>query len=175
MNPCVFSACRTYRYVLTHDFADLFAPPAGNGYVAWIGLNPSTADEARLDPTLRRIRAYTHRLSYRQFRMLNLFAYRSTDPEKMKEAADPVGPDNDRHILETCRGAALVVCCWGSDGEHLGRDRRVLELLAGIPLHALALTKEGQPRHPLYLKGSCQLTPFSRKLSVPITNALGLS
>ena len=57
MNPCQFSPCRRYRYTLTHDFSDLFGAPAGAGYVAWIGLNPSAADEGRLDPTLWRLRA----------------------------------------------------------------------------------------------------------------------
>jgi hypothetical protein len=56
MNPCHFSPCRRYRYTLTHDFADLFGAPAGAGYVAWIGLNPSTADEGRLDSTLWRLK-----------------------------------------------------------------------------------------------------------------------
>jgi hypothetical protein len=43
--------------------------------------------------------------------MLNLFAYRATDPRVLRTVADPVGPDNDRHLLEVCRRAALVVCC----------------------------------------------------------------
>lgn len=64
MNPCHFSPCRRYRYALTHDVEDLFGAPAGTGYVAWIGLNPSRADESRLDPTLWRVRAYTHRSAY---------------------------------------------------------------------------------------------------------------
>jgi hypothetical protein len=52
--------------------------------------------------------------------MLNLFAYRATDPHVLKSVADPVGPDNGRHLLEVCRQAALVVCCWGADGEYRG-------------------------------------------------------
>jgi hypothetical protein len=166
MNPCHFSTCRRYRYTLTHDFADLFGAPAGAGYVAWIGLNPSTADEGRLDPTLWRLRAYTHRFGFRAFKMLNLFAYRATDPCVLKTVADPVGPENDHYLLEVCRQAALVVCCWGADGEDRGRDRQVIELLRGIPLHALALTKMGHPRHPLYLKGTCRPIPFAGSLAV---------
>jgi hypothetical protein len=93
--------------------------------------------------------------------MLNLFAYRATDPRVLRTVADPVGPENDRYLLEVCRRAALVVCCWGADGEYLGRDRQVLELLRGISLRALALTRMGHPRHPLYLKGSCRPIPFT--------------
>ena len=166
MNPCHFSPCRRYRYTLTHDFADLFGAPSGRGYVAWIGLNPSGADESRLDPTLWRIRAYTHRLGFRAFKMLNLFAYRTTDPRVLRKVADPVGPDNDHYLLEGCRQAALVVCCWGTDGGYRGRDCQVIELLRGTPLHALALTKMGHPRHPLYLKGTCRPIPFIGSLGM---------
>jgi hypothetical protein len=164
MNPCHFSPCRRYRYTLAHDVEDLYGVPAGHGYVAWIGLNPSRADESRLDPTLWRVRAYTNRFGFRAFKMLNLFAYRATDPRALRKAADPVGPENDDRLLEVCRAAALVVCCWGADGEYRGRDRQVIELLRGIPLRALALTKMGHPRHPLYLKGTCRLIPFAGSL-----------
>jgi hypothetical protein len=134
--------------------------------VAWIGLNPSTADEGRLDPTLWRLRAYTQRFGFRAFTMLNLFAYRATDPRVLKSVADPIGPENDHYLPEVCRRAALVVCCWGAGGAYSGRDRQVLELLQGIPLHALALTKMGHPRHPLYLKGTCQPIPFIGGLAI---------
>jgi hypothetical protein len=165
MNPCHFSPCRRYRYTLMHDVEDLFGAPAGRGYVAWIGLNPSSADERGLDPTLWRIRAYTHRFGFRAFKMLNLFAYRATNLRVLRKVADPVGPDNDHHLLEECRRAALVVCCWGAEGEYRGRDRQVVELLRGIPLHALALTKMGHPRHPLYLKTTCRPIPFAGSLA----------
>jgi hypothetical protein len=98
--------------------------------------------------------------------MLNLFAYRATDPRVLRSIADPIGPANDRHLLDVCRQAALVVCCWGADGEYRDRDRQVLELLRGIPLHALALTKLGHPRHPLYLKGSRRPIPFTGSLAM---------
>lgn len=165
MNPCRFSPCRRYRYTLTHAFEDLFDAPAGRGYVAWIGLNPSTADEGRLDPTLWRLRAYTHRFGFRAFKMLNLFAYRATNPRVLRTVVDPVGPENDHYLLEVCRQAALVVCCWGADGEYRDRDHQVVELLRRIPLHALALTKMGHPRHPLYLKASCWPVPFAGSLA----------
>jgi hypothetical protein len=172
MNPCLFSPCRRYRYTLTHDAEDLFGAPGSPGFVAWIGLNPSRADESRLDPTLWRVRAYTHCFGFRSFKMLNLFAYRATDPRLLRKAADPVGPDNDHCLLEVCRQAALVVCCWGAEGEYRGRDREVVELLRGIPLHALALTKMGHPRHPLYLKCSCRPIPFAGSLATRCAAAM---
>ena len=113
-----------------------------------------------------RLRAYTQRFGFRAFKMLNLFAYRSSDPRVLKSVADPVGPDNDHYLLEVCRQATLVVRCWGADGAYHGRDRQVLELLRGIPPHALALTKMGHPRHPLYLRGSRRPIPFAGSLAM---------
>jgi hypothetical protein len=63
-----------------------------------IGLNPSTADHRKLDPTLRRVRNFAQKWGLGGFVMLNLFAYRATEPRDMKRAEDPVGPKNDRYI-----------------------------------------------------------------------------
>ena len=49
------------------------------------------------------------------------------------------------------------------------QDRQVIEVLRGIPLHALAPTKLGHPRHPLYLKASCRPIPFAGSLATRCT------
>ena len=159
MNTCVFSQCRRYRYTLDHDESEL--PSPSRDYVAWIGLNPSVADEQKLDPTLRRILAFTERLGFQRFVMLNLFALVSTDPRAMRTHADPVGPLNNEQILNACAAASLVVCCWGSEGNRQGRGQRVLELLAPRNFHCLGQTAAGHPRHPLYLSGNTPLMPFA--------------
>jgi hypothetical protein len=82
LNACVFSDCRKYRYTLDYGEGDLFS--ASKGYAAWIGLNPSIADERQLDPTLRRILGFTKQLGLQRFVMLNLFALVSTDPQVMQ-------------------------------------------------------------------------------------------
>ena len=47
----------------------------------------------------------------------------------------------------------------------LGRDRKVLSLLADKKdVFCLGITKDGQPRHPLYVKGDMSLVPFYAKL-----------
>jgi hypothetical protein len=97
-------------------------------------LKPFGCDEQQLDPTLRRIRSFTHAMGYRRFVMLNLFAFRATQPRDMLAAPDPVGPDNDRWILNTCQEAAAVACGWGVHGSHQGRAGHVLELLAPVCL-----------------------------------------
>lgn len=128
--------------------------------IVWIGLNPSTADENQLDPTLRRIRGYSMAWGYNTFYMLNLFAFRATDPQDMRRAVDPIGPDNDRWILETAAKADLVMCAWGRHGTFLERQRQVLALLDGFNLKCLDKTADGIPKHPLYLKGGLRPIPL---------------
>lgn len=154
-----FSPDREYRYWLTRDWSP------DERRVMWIGLNPSTADEAKLDPTLRRILGFSKDWGYSGFVMTNLFAFRATDPKNMKALkGDPVGPDNDGHLLDIARESSLIICCWGVHGAHMARDRSVLDLLCrwghGPKLHALRVLSGGAPGHPLYLPQSSQPAPF---------------
>lgn len=148
INPCTFSADRAFRYLLTHEWAALLQPTRP---VLWIGLNPSTADENDLDPTLRRIRAFSEAMGCNAFVMANLFAFRATDPAVMMQAEDPVGPDNDLLVLEAAVKAERIVACWGTHGDHRGRERTVRELLGHFDLWCLGKNNDGSPKHPLYL------------------------
>lgn len=168
MNHCQFDQDRIYRYSLVHDMReerDLFSVMSGNGLkepmnlVAWIGLNPSTADENVLDPTLRRISGFTQAIGGNAFVMLNLFAFRSTLPTVMKASSDPVGPLNDEILLQSTKDIP-VICCWGADGGFMGRDKQVMEILKGRDLRALKLTQDGFPGHPLYLPKTLRPIPF---------------
>ncbi len=151
-NDCVFSRCRAYRYLLTHRLdGDLFANR--QGAVVWLLLNPSTAAEAVLDPTLRRVRTFTRRWGYSAFVILNLFGFRSTQPAVMKRAADPVGAENDEWILRATHNAEMVIAGWGRDGAFMGRDRAVRAML-GKKLHCLERNDDGSPKHPLYIAGA---------------------
>lgn len=149
-----FSPDRIYRYSLTRESA----PLTGQGMVVFIGLNPSTADETQDDPTIRRCIDFARRWGFARLKMLNLFAFRSTDPRGLLNADDPVGPENDCVIAKVIGGSELVVCAWGSFPSD-GRVARVLELVAAP--HALGLTKNGSPRHPLYVRGDTAPQPFA--------------
>jgi hypothetical protein len=111
-----------------------------------------------LDPTTTRLRNWAEAWGYDGFYMLNLFAWRDTDPSGMKQAADPVGLENDRYLRMYARMSLKVVACWGNHGNHHQRDQAVLDLLNGIPLWAFKLTGQSQPYHPLYLPGDTE--PF---------------
>jgi hypothetical protein len=76
--------------------------------------------------------------SLRSYRV-NAFALRSTDPKALyiavRDGQDPVGPENDRYILEVAARASLRVVGWGKHETLLTRGRRMAELLAGFDLY----------------------------------------
>lgn len=146
-----FSPCRTYRYDLWRRWGD-------GPYAMFIGLNPSTADETQDDPTIRRCINFAKAWGFSALCMTNLFAFRATDPKDMKEYQQPVGPENNDVLQECAAGAGVIVAAWGVHGVHEDRDKEVLALLPG--LQCLGLSKEGHPRHPLYLKGDLKPVPF---------------
>jgi hypothetical protein len=142
----VFSDCRRYRYRLS------MMRQAGPR-VLWVLLNPSVADEFIDDPTVRRCQRWAAAWGYAGAEIVNIFAWRDTDPKGMRAASDPVGPDNDRHLLAAAADASLIVCGWGVHGAHMERGRQVAAMLhaAGHTLNALRVTRGGHPQHPLYL------------------------
>ena len=89
---CVFNETRTHRYTLWRTW-DSSLP-----YCQFIGLNPSTADETKDDPTVRRCIAFSKMWGYGALCMTNLFGFRSTDPAGLLTVEDPVG-DNDAHLV----------------------------------------------------------------------------
>jgi hypothetical protein len=161
----VFSECRRWRYLLWRRWDA--EKPAAN----FLMLNPSTADEFKLDPTCARARDYAERWGYGALIVTNVFAFRSTNPSKLKTVADPVGPGNDAAILRAAREAAIVVCAWGNHGSFSDRSARVRAFLSKgkISLHYLRLNANGEPAHPLYLPGNLKPRglPSSAAASAP--------
>ena len=158
----LFSKCRRWRYLLWRRWDP--ARPVAN----FLMLNPSTADERRLDPSCTRARVYAERWGYGSLIVTNLFGWRATDPEEMKAVRDPVGRDNDRAILRAARESAIVVCAWGNHGTHLGRSAHVRKLLEGAKIapRVLRMNAGGEPAHPLYLPGN--LTPSTLSSARPL-------
>ena len=145
----VFSLSRTYRYTLSRVWNEK------EPYVMFVGLNPSTADETKNDPTVTRCINFADAWGYGGIIMTNIFAYRSTDPKNLLTVDDPVGPKNDEYLLKTAGDAGLIVCSWGYFPEHEARQGDVRNrTLFPHRLYHLGLTKKGWPRHPLYLKKS---------------------
>lgn len=154
VREAVYSSCEAYRFCL-----DILWSRAGS-LMTWIMLNPSTATELKNDPTIERCCRRAKVMGYSGVRILNLFAYRATDPSDMKTQEEPIGEHNDIFIREALAGLAgnnvgdlNVYCGWGAHGSHLDRSEDVLAMIksSGCVPMALRMTSNGQPFHPLYV------------------------
>ena len=143
----IYSDCEKYRYALTRTWDDQ------GRKVLFVMLNPSTATEVQNDPTVERCERRARALGFGAFCVTNIFAWRDTDPKKMRAAKDPIGPENDATILEWSHWADSIICAWGTHGAHLARGAQVEGLLrkTGRELNHLGLSKAGHPKHPLYI------------------------
>jgi hypothetical protein len=135
-----------YRYWLTRTWNP--ALPR----LCFLMLNPSSAAEDVDDPTIRACCTFARNLGRGGIIVVNLYAYRATDPAAMlaQPPAVRVGPDNDRWLVHWTKSAREVVCAWGADGE-ASRVDEVLTLLRENRVQPLCLrqTKSGHPSHPL--------------------------
>ncbi len=155
-STAIYSDCEKYRYSLTRVW-----DPHGRKAL-FVMLNPSTATEVQNDPTVERCERRARALGFGAFQVTNIFAWRDTDPRKMRAAADPVGPENDKAILEGADWADQVIAAWGTHGAHLDRGPAVEALLRGTgqSLFHLGLSKAGHPKHPLYIAYTQQPEPW---------------
>lgn len=156
----VISDCGRYRYRLWRRW--------GRGaHALFCMLNPSTADAQVDDPTIRKCIGFARRWGCDAIEVVNLFAWRATDPSALAGVEDPVGPDNEPHIIEAARAAELVVVAWGGRPSGVDpsafkeRGARTARLLGGAPL-CLGRTFRGEPRHPLMLAYETKLAPWCR-------------
>ena len=140
-----FSDCGRYRYRLWRNWS------AFGRVVAFIGLNPSTADAEKDDPTIRRCIGFAKAWGFDGLVMLNAFAFRATDPAVLLHQQKPNGDGNNLAIRTACEHAAAVIAAWGVHCP-INRAEAVCQLV-NRPIHCLGRTKDGHPRHPLYVKG----------------------
>lgn len=148
----VISDCSNYRYVLERE--------KGSNPLVFLMLNPSTADASLDDPTIRRCRRFAFDNGYTGIVVVNLFAFRATKPKDLFSANDPVGPLNELYISE--QTIQKDVCCaWGANAP-TDRVQAVKNVLAYSDANTLCLgvTKNGSPRHPLYVKADQKLVKY---------------
>ena len=151
ISNAVISADGKYRYTLTREWGQYRR-------MLFVMLNPSTADAEVDDPTIRRCISFAEREQCDSMEVVNLYGYRTTDPKELWQQFDPYGPDNARHVIEALDRADLVVAAWGANAK---RDRnRSYRMTLNDP-HVFGLTKQGFPRHPLYLKADTPLVRWS--------------
>jgi hypothetical protein len=154
----IISPCSKFRYLLWRKIRQEGA------IVTYISLNPSTADADSDDPTVRRLAGFTDRWRYSKMNLVNLFAFRSTDPKNLKRAEDPIGPENNAHIVAAVEESILTVLCWGNGGHLRGRARAVCDLVyekcPSAKIVHFGLTKRLFPRHPLYIRNDTPLRDY---------------
>jgi hypothetical protein len=154
-SDAILSDCKRYRYQLTRQWNPDLAT------IVFVMLNPSTADASANDPTIRRCINFAHGWGFGGLKVLNLFAWRATNPAELKTVVDPIGIDNDRHLLEAFGQATTTVVAWGVNAP----ATRVLEVSnllreAAIIPQCLGATRAGHPRHPLYVPRTHQMQPY---------------
>lgn len=149
-----FDATGAYRYHLWREW-NASLPP-----VTFVMLNPSTAGAEQDDPTVRRCLGFARDWGYGRLEVVNLFAYRATSPRELLAAADPVGCGNEAWVA---RAASLgqIVVAWGNAG--MRAPARLRSPLLTRTTTCLGLTRFGQPRHPLYVRGTAQPIPVPRR------------
>lgn len=143
------SECGNYRYSLLRQWGD-------GASCVFIMLNPSTADADLDDPTIRRCIGFAKRENCDAIEVVNLFAFRSSDPKELEKAHDPVGPLNNQYIhtaVQNARGP--IIAAWGACPYVRGRDKGTIDVVRFERghIHCLGKTKNGSPRHPLYVPG----------------------
>jgi len=153
------SKCKKYRYWLYRSW------DKNKKICAFIMLNPSTADGKVDDPTIRKCIMYAERLGYGSLYVVNLFAFRATNKKEIMKVDNPVGPENDKNILEIAKKSNIIIAAWGEYGKYLDRSSVVLNELyrKGYKVFCLKLTKCNEPYHPLYLKKDLSLISLNPK------------
>jgi len=154
VRQAAFSADRRYRWWLQRCWNP------EQPQLLFIGLNPSSADAERDDPTLRRLIGFARGWGFGGLAVVNLFARCSASPAVLRRSSDPVGAENDCWLQRSTAAAEALWLGWGNGGAWRQRDQQVLELVlpqlvepqlgTAVPLLAVGLTASGQPRHPLY-------------------------
>jgi hypothetical protein len=155
----LISDCGRYRYLLTRRWGQ-----AGDPCVCWVMLNPSTADALQDDATIRRCVNFSKAWGAGSLVVVNLFAYRATQPADLwaahEHGIDIVGEDNDMSIDLATFASSRCIVAWGGNAERFpGRAARVLELI-GRGVECLTVTKDGHPGHPVRLPANLEPRPF---------------
>jgi hypothetical protein len=150
------SRCGGYRYLLTREW-DSSLPGVG-----FVMLNPSTADAARDDPTIRRCTGFARAWGFGAVTVGNLYAFRSVRPSDLPATEDAVGPGNDAALDAIFSSNASVVAAWGSHPAvaHRLRALRARVLDNKVSLYCLGTNVDGQPRHPLYIPRGLLPMPY---------------
>jgi hypothetical protein len=155
-SPAVFDGpggCYRYRLIRTWDET--------KPHAMFIMMNPSTADETVDDRSVAKCVRFAKTWGvYGGIYVGNTFAYRATNKKLLREIPDPVGPDNEEHLIEMAKLAKIVIFAYGQPGDRRLKDRGQLLVKnliknlkdKGVKPYVLKLSRDRTPCHPLYLR-----------------------
>ena len=122
----MYSSNMVYRYA----FARWWEDPDLTTTAVWVLLNPATGDtERRRRPTLDRCVAWSRAAGFSGLVIVNLFAFRHTDPRELRAATDPVGPSNDQVLRVITKAGRQTIVARGAHGRLQGRSTLVAPVL----------------------------------------------
>lgn len=154
---------RKYRYQLGRHWDPTLVPRA-----VFVMLNPSTADEFADDATVRRCMTFADSWGCGGMYVLNLFAFRTRDPDRLFYEKDPVGPRNDSYLRGALIKAGMkswpVIVAWGNNAPRYRVRTFVRMMPLGPPVYCLGVTRDGNPRHPVRLANNTPLEEWSYPL-----------
>jgi hypothetical protein len=145
-----------HRYFLSREWDQ------DRAVINFIGLNPSTADALKDDPTIRRCVGFARRWGFGKLVMTNLYPYRATDPHALRFTNYPerVGHLNSKWMKKAASESTLIIAAWGfhADTEFSHQVWQAMrEFFPHKTFRCLGKTQTGAPRHPLYLRGDTEL------------------
>jgi len=168
-----------FSYVITNYDSPIYSISSDNKYryalgtkgektLYCFGVNPSTATPEKYDPTVKRVSLTAKKSGFDSFIMLNIYPIRATNPDDLP---NDISIDehnwNVKTIIDLLTDGSVVWAAWGdliAKRDWLKvcwRDiyARILLNKRNIKWVKMGeLTKNGNPRHPLYLK----YEPFSQ-------------
>lgn len=157
-SDAIFSKDRKYRYLLKRSWDE------SKPVCCYICLNPSKADDITNDNMVTKCIEQGKLLGFESIEMVNLFAFIDTNRDIFYDVADPVGPDNDKYILQSAKKCDKLIAAWGNEGSHLNREEVVLKYLKPIvkTLYCLGKNVNGQPKHPGRISNVSKLQIYAK-------------
>ena len=152
----VISDCGKYRYLLRRAWDH------GQPRALFVMLNPSTADASVDDPTIRSCIRLCRAMNYGSFEVVNLFAWRATDPRDLEKSPAPIGPDQEKITLAAISRCDLPILAWGAHKMARGKGNHLASLVRSYrpAVFCFGKTRSGEPKHPLYIKTGTPLETY---------------
>ena len=155
----IFDEHMRYRYSLTRVWNEK------GPKVVFIMLNPSLANDKEDDRTTKRIINFAKKFGYGSLEVVNLFAYITPKYIELKdlEKSEAVGKENNKYLIRALKSADKIIAAWGENGTIHQRHEEIVQIIDGYDIDSLGSpTRDGHPRHPLYLSNDIELLPYKR-------------